>query len=223
MSIAHFIDHTILKPTTTLADIEKVCDEAKRYGFAAVCVPPYFVSDSKEILRNAPVKLATVIGFPFGYNDFKAKAAEMKQAIADGADELDVVINLAAFKSNDMAYLESEVKKLSSITQENFRVLKLIIESGILSKEEIIKCCELYKHFPVDFLKTSTGYAETGATLEAVEIMRKHLPQHIQIKASGGIKSYEFAQQLINAGATRLGCSASVAIVKGDTESAQGY
>jgi deoxyribose-phosphate aldolase len=223
MSIAHFIDHTILKPTTTLADIEKVCDEAKLYGFAAVCVPPYFVSDSKEILRNSSVKLATVIGFPFGYNDYKAKAAEMKQAIADGADELDVVINLAAFKSNDMAYLESEVKKLSSITQENFKVLKLIIESGILSKEEIIKCCELYKHFPVDFLKTSTGYAETGATLEAVEIMRKQLPQHIQIKASGGIKSYEFAQQLINAGATRLGCSASVAIVNGETESAQGY
>jgi deoxyribose-phosphate aldolase len=223
MSIAHFIDHTILKPTTALADIEKVCDEAKRYGFAAVCVPPYFVSDSKEILRDSSVKLATVIGFPFGYNDYKAKAAEMKQAIADGADELDVVINLAAFKSNDMAYLESEVKKLSSITQENFKVLKLIIESGILSKEEIIKCCDLYKHFPVDFLKTSTGYAETGATLEAVEIMRKQLPQHIQIKASGGIKSYEFAQQLINAGATRLGCSASVAIVNGETESAQGY
>ena len=223
MSIAHFIDHTILKPTTTLADIEKVCDEARQYRFAAVCVPPYYVSDAKEILRSSPVKLATVIGFPFGYNDYKAKAAEIKQAIADGADELDVVINLAAFKSNDMAYLESEVKKLSAITQENFKVLKLIIESGILSREEIIKCCELYQHFPVDFLKTSTGYAETGATLEAVQTMRKHLPRHIQIKASGGIKSFAFARQLIDAGATRLGCSASVAIVKGESETTQGY
>lgn len=223
MSIAQFIDHTILKPTTTLADIEKVCDEAKQYRFAAVCVPPYFVSDAKEILRQSPVKLATVVGFPFGYSDYKAKSAEMKQAIADGADELDVVINLAAFRTNDMAYLESEVKKLSSITQENYKILKLIIESGILSQEEIIKCCKLYQHYPVDFLKTSTGYAEAGASIEAVQIMRQYLPPHIQIKASGGIKSYEFAQQLIDAGATRLGCSGSVAIVKGETETTKGY
>ncbi len=125
-----------------------------------------------------------------------------------------MVMNIAAFKSNDLAYMENEIKKVSSFTAENNSVLKLIIESGILTDAEIIKCCELFRHYPVDFLKTSTGYAEKGASVEAVQLMRKHLPSNIQIKASGGIKSYEFAKQLIEAGATRIGCSASVAIME---------
>jgi deoxyribose-phosphate aldolase len=223
MSIAQYIDHTILKPTTTLADIEKVCDEAMQFQFAAVCVPPYFVRDAKQIVEQSTVKVATVIGFPFGYSHYKAKVAEIKMAIDDGADELDVVMNIAAFKSNDMAYLESEIKKISKLVSDNIRVLKLIIESGILTEEEIIKCCELYKHYPIDYLKTSTGYAEKGATVEAVKTIRKHLPLYFGIKASGGIKSFEFARQLLDAGATRLGCSASVAIVQGDTPAAGGY
>ena len=143
-----------------------------------------------------------------------AKLAEADQTIADGANELDMVMNLAAFKSNDMAYLESEIGELVNLTQNKGITLKVIIESGILSEEEIIKCCELYRHYKIDFLKTSTGYAEKGATLEAVQIMRAHLPSSIQIKASGGIKTYDFARQLLHAGATRLGCSASIAIVK---------
>lgn len=223
MSIAHFIDHTILKPSTTLADIEKICDEAARYGFAAVCVPPYYVRDAKQILSNSPVKVATVIGFPFGYSHYKAKVEEVHQAIDDGADELDMVMNIAAFRSNDMAWLESEIKEISTIIKERAKTLKVIIESGILTEEEIIKCCELYKHYPVDFMKTSTGYAEKGATLEAVQVMRKHLPDSIQIKASGGIKTFEFAKQLVDAGATRLGCSASVAIIKGEEVAPSGY
>ena len=215
MSIAQFIDNTILRPPTTLADIEKVCEEAAQYGFAAVCVPPYYVRDAKNILLGSPVKVATVIGFPFGYSHYSAKVAEARQAIEEGADELDMVMNLAAFKSNDLAYLESEIGEMTNLTRTRGVTLKVIIESGILSEEEIIKCCDLYKHYRVDFLKTSTGYAEKGATLEAVQIMRMHLPPAIQIKASGGIKTAEFAQQLLDAGATRLGCSASVAIVKG--------
>lgn len=222
MSVAQFIDHTVLKPTTTLADIEKICEEAAQYGFAAVCVPPYYVKDAKSILQNTPVKVATVIGFPFGYSHFSAKLAEARQAIQDGADELDMVMNLAAFKSNDMAYLESEIGEMTNLTTAHEVTLKVIVESGILSEEEIIKCCDLYKHYRIGYMKTSTGYAERGATLEAVQIMRMHLPPSIQIKASGGIKTYEFAQQLIDAGATRLGCSASVAIVKGVPEQSGG-
>jgi deoxyribose-phosphate aldolase len=223
MNIAQFIDHTILKPTTSLAEIEKVCEEAAQYGFAAVCVPPYYVRDANQVLEKKKVKLATVIGFPFGYSHYKAKRKEIKEALKDGAEELDMVMNIAAFKSNDMAYLENEMEEITSIIKEKGAVLKLIIESGILTNEEIIKCCELYKHFPIDFLKTSTGYAEKGASVEAVQIMRKHLPATIQIKASGGIRTYEFAKQLIDAGATRIGCSAGVAIVNGEKVSEGGY
>ena len=224
MPIAQFIDHTILKPGTTLADIEKICEEALQYGFAAVCVPPYYVRDARQILdNNHTVKVATVVGFPFGYSHYKAKRTETEQALKDSADEIDMVMNLAAFKSNDLAYLESEIKEITDLLKDEKTVLKVIIESGILEEEEIIKCCALYQHFPVDFLKTSTGYAEKGATLEAVALMRQHLPAHIQIKASGGIKSYAFAKQLIDAGATRLGCSASVAIAQGEADTSKGY
>jgi len=216
MSLAQFIDHTILKPSTTLADIEKVCNEAIEYGFAAVCIPPYFVKDAAQILSGAQPALATVIGFPFGYSHYQAKAEEAKLAIGDGARELDLVMNIAAFKSNDMAWLEKEIETISALTSSNKVLLKVIIESGILSREEIIKCCTLYRHFPVDFLKTSTGYAEKGASVEAVQVMRANLPPHIHIKASGGIKTFEFAKELVDAGATRLGCSAGVAIVKGE-------
>lgn len=223
MNIAQFIDHTILKPSTTLAEIEKVCEEANQYQFAAVCVPPYFVRDASQILQKKKVKLATVIGFPFGYSHYKAKRKEIKEALKEGAQELDMVMNLAAFKSNDIAYLESEIGEITKVIKDNGAVLKLIIESGILTNEEIIKCCELYKHYPIDYMKTSTGYAEKGASLEAVELMRKHLPSTIQIKASGGIRDYHFAKQLIDAGATRLGCSAGVAIVNGERSSEGGY
>lgn len=223
MNIAQFIDHTILKPTTTLADIERIYEEAVQYEFAAICIPPYYVSDARQIAVESKIKIATVVGFPFGYSHYKAKLAETEQALKDGADEIDMVINLAAFKSNDVAYLENEIKEMSGLTVSGNAVLKVIIESGILSEDEIIKCCELYQHFPVQFLKTSTGYAEKGAALEAVQVMRKHLPPHIQIKASGGIKTYEFAKQLIDAGATRLGCSAGVSIVKGQAGAKDGY
>jgi deoxyribose-phosphate aldolase len=223
MNIAQFIDHTILKPTTTLAEIEKVCEEALQYGFAAVCVPPYYVRDARQVLEKRKIKLATVIGFPFGYSHYKAKRKEIKEALKDGADELDMVMNIAAFKSNDMAYLEKEIEEITKVIKENGSVLKVIIESGVLTNDEIIKCCELYKHFPIDYMKTSTGYADKGVSVEAIEIMRKHLPSTIQIKASGGIRTYEFAKQLVDAGATRLGCSAGVAIVNGEKVSEGGY
>jgi deoxyribose-phosphate aldolase len=214
MSIVQFIDHTILKPVTALGDIERICEEAKEYGFAAVCIPPYYVSDARQILSGSKVHLATVIGFPFGYNHYRSKAEETKIALGEGAGEIDMVFNLAAFKNNDMAWLETEIGEISKIVTEEGGVLKLIIESGILTEEEITRCCELYRHYPIHYLKTSTGYAEKGASLEAVKIMRAHLPSHIQIKASGGIRTYDFAKELVMAGATRLGCSASVEIAR---------
>lgn len=215
MQLAKLIDHTTLKNVTTIADIDRLCNEAIEYGFAAVCVPPYYVQDAKKLVDQSSVKLATVIGFPFGYHHYKTKLEEVRLAIEEGADELDMVMNLAAFRSNDLAYVETEIEQVSKKTSDAGKTLKVIIESGILREEEIIRCCELYQHFPVQFLKTSTGFAEKGATVEAVRLMRQHLPPHIQIKASGGIKTAAFAKELVKAGATRLGCSASVAIVQG--------
>ena len=214
MNIAAFIDHTVLKPTTTVAEVNQLCEEAKQFGFAAVCVPPLFVKQAVQLLNNSGVKVATVIGFPFGYSAIEAKLAELVLAVVDGADELDVVINIAALKNNDWQYLAKELNSLLPIVKTKGKVIKIIIESGVLTDEEIIKCCDLYGAAEVDFLKTSTSYAAVGATVHAVALMRKHLQPGVQIKASGGIKNYTFAQELIAAGATRLGCSSSIAILQ---------
>jgi deoxyribose-phosphate aldolase len=222
MHIAQYIDHTLLKPTTTSDEIKKLCEEAASYGFAAVCVPPPFVRLAKKYLAGSNVRVATVIGFPFGYSVAAAKQAEAEQAIVDGADELDVVINLVALRAGNTGYLGSEIEPIIDAAHQAQRLVKVIIESGILLAEEIIQCCTLYAAAGVDFVKTSTGYAEKGASVEAVQLMRKHLPSTIQIKASGGIRTYAFAKELIDAGATRLGCSASVAIVTGEKESSTG-
>ena len=209
-----------------MQELKKLCEEALQYNFYAVCVPPPLVKNARNILNTAEssVKTATVIGFPFGYSIARAKLAEAQQAIQDGADELDVVINLVALKNKAWQYLELEMESIVEIAHTNNKLVKVIIESGILSDEEIIKCCELYAKAGVDFLKTSTGYAEKGASIEAVQLMRANLPSNIQIKASGGIRTWEQADQYIKAGANRLGCSASVAIVNGEKSSSpNGY
>ena len=213
MNIASYIDHTVLKPTTLVADVEKLCAEAIQYQFAAVCVPPLFVKKAVGLLVGTSVKVATVIGFPFGYSAIEAKVAETVLAIVDGSDELDLVINISALKNNDWQFLASEINAILPIVRKTGKVIKIIIESGVLTDEEIIKCCDLYGAAGVNFMKTSTGYAEKGATVEAVRLLRKHLAEKIQIKASGGIKTYTFAKQLIDAGATRIGCSSSIQIV----------
>lgn len=223
MQVTQYIDHTILKPTTLVADIDQLCAEAIEYKFAAVCVPPPFVKQAKKLTEGSSVQVATVIGFPFGYSAVEAKVAETVLAIVDGADELDMVINLVALKNNDWAYLANELNHVLTIVRNKGKVIKIIIESGILSDEEIIKCCELYGIAGIDYLKTSTGYAEKGASVHAVALMKKHLPSNVQIKASGGIRTYEFARELVEAGATRLGCSAGVAIAKGQSAEGSGY
>jgi len=215
MSLNKYIDHTILKPTCLVADIEKVCAEAKQYDFAAVCVPPNFVKLAKEKLAGSTVQVATVIGFPFGYSATEAKIAEIILAIVDGVDELDVVANIAAIKNGDWTAIADEINHIMPIIRSKGKVVKIIIESGVLTDDEIIKCCDIYGIAGIDYLKTSTGYAEKGASVEAVKLFRKHLPDQVQIKASGGIRDYATAQSMIAAGATRIGCSAGVAIVSG--------
>ena len=219
MQIAHYIDHTILKPTCLISEVERVCSEAVEYGFAAVCIPPPFVKRAKIILSPTKVKVATVIGFPFGYAPIESKVAEAVLALVDGADEMDMVINLVALKNGDWEYLEREIQLVKDIIKQKGKLIKVIIESGVLTDEEIVRCCSLYTKAGVDYVKTSTGYAEKGASVEAVQLIRKHLPSSVNIKASGGIKTYEFARRLIEAGANRLGCSASVGIVTGAPDS----
>jgi len=218
MNLAPYIDHTLLKPTAVVAEIEKLCLEAAEYGFAAVCVPPPFVKRVKTILDPTNIKVATVTGFPFGYAATEAKVAETVLAIVDGADELDMVINLIALRMNDWSFLTKEIALATEVVHQKGKIIKIIIESGVLTADEIVQCCKLFGPLGIDFMKTSTGYAEKGASLEAVQLMRKHLPERVQIKASGGIKTYAFAEALVKAGATRLGCSASVQIVKEQPE-----
>lgn len=213
MNIASYIDHTVLKPETTYADVEKLCREAIEAQFAAVCVPPYYVTNATALLAGQSVKVATVISFPFGYQSISSKIAELEKAIADGADELDMVINIAALKSGDWYYLTQEITDCIVPVKQAGKVIKVIVESGILTEEELEKCCTLYGTFSIDFMKTSTGYASVGATVDAVKTMRRLLPDTIAIKASGGIRTYAFAKELIDAGATRIGCSASMQIL----------
>jgi deoxyribose-phosphate aldolase len=214
MLLASYIDHTVLKPTTTQADIKKICEEAIVHKFAAVCVPPCYVAMCKKLLVGTKVNLATVIGFPLGYNNIAVKLAECELAVKDGANELDMVINIAALKNGNMDYLEEEISTICNFTTKAGISLKVIIESGILTTEEITACCKLYNEYPIQYLKTSTGFAEKGASLEAVALFIQLLNPQISIKASGGIRTKTDAEAYIAAGAKRIGTSAGVEIVK---------
>lgn len=213
MSIASYIDHTVLKPTTTLHDVENICKEALQYQFAAVCVPPNYVKIAATILSGSKIKVATVISFPFGYSSTNSKKEEIMQALADGAEEIDMVHNISVLKNGDWDFLSNEISTCLQPVRLHNKIMKVIIETGILTPDEIITCCKIYTKHKVDFVKTSTGYAEKGATINDVKLMRQSLPPEIEIKASGGIRDYMFAKQLIDAGATRIGTSAGVNIL----------
>lgn len=223
MQLHHLIDHTLLKPTALLSEIHQLCREAVTYQFASVCVPPPFVKIARDNLSGSHVKVATVVGFPFGYSAVEAKVAETVLALVDGADELDIVASILAIKNHDWTYIANEINHLLPIVRNKNRIIKIIIESGILTEQEIITCCDIYGAAGIDFLKTSTGYAENGATEEAIRLFRKHLPAHVKIKASGGIRTYEQAVAMVVAGADRLGCSASVSIIKGENPTSSNY
>lgn len=213
MSLASKIDHTLLKADATEKEVKRICAEAKEHGFAAVCIPPYFVRKCKLWLKDSEVKVATVVGFPLGYSHTPAKVEEARRAIDEGADEVDMVINIIALKAGDWNYLKNELTSVATIVQLRGGKLKVILETGLLTEQEIIKACELCADMTVDYVKTSTGFTPVGATVDIVKLLRAHLPKSIKIKASGGIREKEFALQLIEAGADRLGCSASVSIV----------
>jgi len=212
--VSSYIDHTLLKATCNSADIDKLCREAIEFGFAAVCVPPFVVKQAAEALKGSQIKTATVIGFPMGYSSLDAKLTEIEGVIRDGADELDTVINLIALKNGDWSYLEKEMQEQVNSIHSKGKVIKVIVESGMLTKDELIHCCNLYGPMGIDFMKTSTGYADKGASVSDVQLMRSELPAGIKIKASGGIRHFNFAKELIDAGADRLGCSASLQIVQ---------
>lgn len=218
MNIEKYIDHTVLKQTTSIHDVEKLCKEAREYRFAAACIPPLYVKKAKELLQGSEVKVCTVIGFPMGYAAIESKVAEIVLAMVDGVDELDIVTNVSAIKNGDWTFIANEINTIMPIVKEKSKTVKIIIESGMLTDDEIIKCCDIYGAAGVDFIKTSTGFAAKGASIHAVRLIRKHLADQIQIKASGGIRSFVFAKQLIDAGANRIGCSASVQIVEEEKE-----
>ena len=211
-----YIEHTNLKPDATHQDIIRLCEEAVEHKFYGVCVSPYYVQLAKKTIKKAPVKIITVVGFPFGYNTVASKVEETKKAIIGGADEVDVVMNIAAFKSGDDATVLNDLQAVIMACHLQNKIAKVIIETALLSKSEIEKACRLCVDSEADFVKTSTGFASSGAKLEDIELMRKILPAKIKIKAAGGIKDHETAVAMVNAGATRLGTSASIAIV--DTE-----
>lgn len=213
--LAPYIDHTLLRPEATEEQVLQLCDEARSYGFAAVCVPPCYVHAATERLGpGSLVKVATVIGFPLGYQHPKVKLQETHQAVADGANEIDVVMNISFFKSGRYKEVENELSDLANFCHLKEAELKVIIETALLTQEEIEKACALCAAAGADFVKTSTGFASGGARVEDIQLMRRVLPSHIKIKASGGIKTFTDAQALIEAGADRLGCSASIQIVK---------
>ncbi len=208
------IDHTNLRTDCTRADLEKLCAEAIEHQFAAVCIPPYFVEEVARILQDKNVKVATVAGFPLGFQGTFAKVEEIKRAVAFGADEVDVVVNIAAVKDNNRNHVKSDLDSCVSAAHIRGKTVKIILETALLTEAEILWLCEMCAELNVDFVKTSTG-KEGGATVEIVKFLRKNLPENIKIKASGGIRDAATARAMIAAGADRLGTSSGVKIAEG--------
>lgn len=206
------IDHTALKADTGKDQIEKLCKEAIEYGFAAVCVNPYYVSYCKEILKNTDIKLATVIGFPLGASTKEAKAFETKDAINNGADEVDMVINIAALKNGNYNDVRDDIGAV--VEASGKALVKVIIETSLLSEDEKVRACEIAKEAGADYVKTSTGFSTAGASVEDVKLMRDIVGREMGVKASGGVRDLKTAKKMIEAGATRIGASSGVEIAK---------
>jgi deoxyribose-phosphate aldolase len=216
-----YIDHTLLKPEATKKQIEKLCEEAKQHHFAAVCVNPYWVALCAELLQGSNVNVATVVGFPLGATTPEAKAYETAQAISNGAREIDMVLNVGALKSNDYEMVKKDV--LTVVEAAGGKALvKVILETGLLSDEEIVTASTICADAGAGYVKTSTGFGPGAASVEHVQLMRKTVGPHIGVKASGGVRNYAAALSMIEAGATRIGTSSGVAIVTGK-ESNSGY
>lgn len=213
MKLNKYIDHTILKPETNQEQVKKIIEEAKEYDFASVCVNPTWVKYASQELRETNVKVCTVIGFPLGATTPAVKAFETKDAISNGADEIDMVINIGALKTGNYDLVLEDIKAV--VEASGNQLVKVIIETCLLTEEEKIKACLLSKEAGADYVKTSTGFSTGGATVADVALMRKTVGSEMGVKASGGARSYEDAIAFIEAGATRIGASSGVAIMNG--------
>lgn len=214
LDIAQYIDHTLLKADATRGSIDTVCDEAVAYHFFAVCVNSCWVSHCAQKLRGTKVKVTAVVGFPLGAMETESKAFEARQAARNGADEIDMVLHIGALKGNEAASAKEDIQAVVEATGAHV-ITKVIIETALLTDEQKVLACQIAREAGADFVKTSTGFASGGATAEDVELMRKVVGNSMGIKASGGIKDHATAIQMIQAGATRLGTSSGVAIIKG--------
>jgi deoxyribose-phosphate aldolase len=214
MRIAALIDHTLLKPEATYDQIAQLCEEAREYGFTAVCVNPTNVKLAAELLKGSPVAVCTVIGFPLGATLPEVKAYEAQQTIHHGATEIDMVINIGALKSEDYELVEQDIAAVARTCHDNGAICKVIIEAALLTEEEKITACQLAKKAGSDYVKTSTGFGPGGATVEDVTLMRRVIGPSMGIKAAGGIRTLETAKKMIEAGATRIGTSSSVKIAQ---------
>lgn len=212
MNLAKLIDHTLLKSAATRPDVQQLCHEARQYGFCSVCVNPFWVSYAKELLRGSDVKVCTVIGFPLGANTTAVKVYETVDAIKNGADEIDMVINIGALRNQEYDLVLRDIQAVRQACEGH--VLKVIIETSQLTDEEKIKACELATQAKADFVKTSTGFVGAGATTADVSLMRRSISPAMQVKASGGIRTRADAQAMTAAGATRIGASSSIHIVE---------
>ncbi len=213
MDIARIIDQSLLKPDVIRQQIEQLCLEGRKYNFFSICVNPVWVSLCKRMLYESTVKICTVSGFPLGASKPEVKAKEAEIAISDGADEIDMVMNVGAFKTGDFKLVEKEIKDVRDVVGQD-RILKVIIEAGVLTNQEKQKATEIVKACGADFVKTSTGFGYGGATIEDVKLLRKIAGESLGVKASGGIRDYQTAINLIQAGANRIGTSAGVKIVE---------
>lgn len=213
MDINRYIEHTILKPTLLAADVDQIVAEAKEHQFLGVCVPPFWVKRVARELEGSDIQLVTVIGFPLGYNQTEIKEFEIKRAIEQGANELDIVMNISAFKEG-MPWVKVELAKCAHQIHEASCIMKVIIETAYLSDDEIVRATKICSEAGADFVKTSTGFAGAGAKVEHVKLMRSAAPSNVGIKASGGIKSLADAQAMIEAGADRLGTSSGLIIME---------
>jgi deoxyribose-phosphate aldolase len=215
MNIAQYIDHTLLKPEATPQQVERLCEEARMYGFASVCVNPTYVPLCAKLLDGAAAKVCTVAGFPLGATTTAAKVFETREAIANGAREIDMVMAVGRLKAGDDDYVRDDIRAVAQAAHAGGAICKVILETGLLTDDEKVRACRLAVEAGVDFVKTSTGFAGSGATVADIELMRATVGPDIGVKAAGGIRTLADAQAMIAAGATRLGSSAGVQIVQG--------
>lgn len=220
MSLAHTIDHTLLKPEATIDQIEALCAEAAEHHFASVCINPYWIPTAKKALAGSGVKVCTVVSFPLGAGLSHAKVHETQEALNAGADEIDMVQNIGAARGGHWNFIEHEIHEIVSTAQG--KLVKVILETCLLDENQIRNCCKAAERAGAHFVKTSTGFSTGGATIEVVRLMKSSVSANVQVKASGGIRDLDTAQQMLDAGATRLGTSSGVAIIKGQ-ESGAGY